>query len=77
MLLRVIVVTFLLGIAAFIQVKSSQALQAKIFAPIYSIIIATYILSLLYILFLKAIFFKHAVLNHIKQNHKKMTDGAC
>ncbi len=55
MLLRVIVVTFLLGIAAFIQVKSSQALQAEIFAPIYSIIIATYILSLLYILFLKVI----------------------
>ncbi|MBW1829016.1 MAG: hypothetical protein JRI74_06315, partial [Deltaproteobacteria bacterium] len=55
MLLRVIVVTFLLGIAAFIQVKSSQALQAEIFAPIYSIIIATYVLSLLYILFLKVI----------------------
>jgi two-component system sensor histidine kinase PilS (NtrC family) len=55
MLLRLIVVTFLLGIAAFIQVKSSQALQTEIFAPIYSIIIATYVLSLLYILFLKVI----------------------
>lgn len=55
MLLRVIVVTFLLGIAAFIQVKGSQALQPEIFAPIYSIIIATYILSFLYVLSLKVI----------------------
>jgi len=55
MLLRVIVVTFLLGIAAFIQVKGSQQLQAEFFAPIYSIVIAIYVLSLLYILFLKII----------------------
>lgn len=55
MFLRVIVVTFLLGIAAFIQVKGSQQLQAEFFAPIYSIIIAIYVLSLVYILFLKVI----------------------
>lgn len=55
MLLRVIVVTFLLGIAAVIQFKGFQHLQAELFAPIYSIIIAIYALSLLYILFLKII----------------------
>ncbi len=54
MFIRLIVVTFLLGIAAFLQVKEFQQ-QVKIFSPIYSIIIATYVLSFLYIVFLKII----------------------
>ena len=61
MLLRVIIVTFLLGIAAFIQIKGSQQLQAERFSPIYTIIIATYVLSLLYIFFLK--FIKNPIIN--------------
>jgi len=61
MLLRVIIVTFLLGIAAFIQIKGSQQLQVERFSPIYTIIIATYVLSLLYIFFLR--FIKNLIIN--------------
>ena len=61
MFLRVIIVTLLLGIAAFIQIKGSQQLQPERFSPIYTIIIATYVLSLLYIFFLRVI--KNLIIN--------------
>ncbi len=46
--LRVIVTTFLLGIAAFIQIKGSTQLPEGFLFNIYTIIIVTYVLSIWY-----------------------------
>lgn len=55
MFLRVVIVTFLLGIAAFIQVKGTETLSGISFGPVYFIILLTYILSFLYLFLLKII----------------------
>ncbi len=55
MFLRLVVVTFLLGVAAFIQIKGTKTLPTGAFSPAYTIIIATFFLSLLYILLHKRI----------------------
>jgi len=53
MLLRVVVVTFPLGVAAFIQIKGTHPLLFRSIPHVSAIIIVTYILSLLYIFILK------------------------
>jgi len=53
MFLRVVVATFLLGIAAFIQIKGTQPLPSGAVPQVFSIIIAIYLLSILYVLILK------------------------
>jgi len=53
MFLRVVFVTLLLGVAAIIQIKGAQPLPTGAISSVYSIIIAIYFLSLLYILLLK------------------------
>jgi PAS domain S-box len=55
MFLRVVIVTFLLGIAAFIQVKGTETLSGISFRSVYFIILLTYILSFLYLFLLKII----------------------
>ncbi|SPD74051.1 Signal transduction histidine kinase [uncultured Desulfobacterium sp.] len=54
MLLRVVVVTVLLGIAAVIQIKGKISPSAGV-PVVFAVIIVTYLLSLLYILILKAV----------------------
>jgi two-component system sensor histidine kinase PilS (NtrC family) len=53
MLARVVIVTFLLGIAAFIDIKGMEPLSAISATALFKIIISTYILSVLYLLLLK------------------------
>jgi len=53
MLGRLVIVTFLLGIAAFIQIKGTQPLLFGSIPHVSSIIIVTYILSLLYVFIFK------------------------
>ncbi|MBW2099903.1 MAG: PAS domain S-box protein, partial [Deltaproteobacteria bacterium] len=55
MFLRVLIVTFLLGIASFIQMQEGNTLFAPSASALYSIIIATYLLSFLYLLIHKRI----------------------
>lgn len=55
MLLRVVIVTFILGIAAFIQLKGTKPLPAASISSVYSIIVATCFLSLLYLALIKKI----------------------
>ena len=55
MFLRVVIVTFLLGIAAFIQIKGTEALPETSITSLYIIILLTYFLSFLYLLLLKTI----------------------
>ena len=55
MFLRVVIVTFLLGIAAFIQVKGTEVLSEVSLGLVYYIILLTYILSFLYLFLLKII----------------------
>jgi two-component system, NtrC family, sensor histidine kinase PilS len=54
MLLRVVVVTLLLGIAASIQIKGKISTSPGI-PVIFAVIIATYLLSIIYVLLLKVI----------------------
>lgn len=53
MFLRIVVVTFLLGIAAFIQIKGTQPVPPGAIPQVFSIIIFIYFLSILYVLILK------------------------
>lgn len=53
MLARVSIVTFLLGIAAFVDIKEMEPLSAISASALFKIIILTYVLSLLYLLLLK------------------------
>ncbi|MBE9546566.1 MAG: PAS domain S-box protein [Proteobacteria bacterium] len=55
MLFRVVIVTVLLGIAAFIQFKGTEALPKISLASIYIIILLTYFFSFLYLFLLKII----------------------
>jgi two-component system sensor histidine kinase PilS (NtrC family) len=55
MFFRVAIVTFLLGITAFIQIKGTKSLTATSLSSVYFIIIITYFLSFLYLLLLKRI----------------------
>jgi two-component system sensor histidine kinase PilS (NtrC family) len=55
MFFRVVIVTFLLGITAFIQIKGTESLKAASLSWVYVIIIATYLLSFLYLVLLKTI----------------------
>jgi len=55
MFFRVVIVTFLLGVTAFIQIKGTESLTAASLPLVYIIIIATYLLSFLYLLLLKII----------------------
>lgn len=55
MFLRVVIVTFLLGIAAFIQFKGTESLPGTSIASLYIIILITYFLSFLYVLLIKRI----------------------
>jgi len=53
MFFRVAVVTFLLGIAAFVQIKGTRSLPDASIVYLYSIIIITYFLTFIYLLLLK------------------------
>jgi len=55
MLARVLIVTFLLGIAAFVDIKEMEPLSAISAAALFRIIILTYILSILYLILLKRV----------------------
>ncbi|MCP4682753.1 MAG: PAS domain S-box protein [Desulfobacterales bacterium] len=55
MFLRVVIATFLLGIAAFIQIKGTESLPVKSIIPVYLIIIAIYICSFLFFFLAKKI----------------------
>ncbi len=55
MFFRVAIVTFLLGITAFIQIKGTESVTAASLSSVYFIIITTYFLSFLYLLLLKRI----------------------
>jgi len=55
MFLRVVIVTFLLGIAAFIQIKGTSALPGASLTSLYIIILLTYFLSFLYLLLIRTI----------------------
>ncbi|MDY6836667.1 MAG: ATP-binding protein [Thermodesulfobacteriota bacterium] len=55
MFFRVVIVTFLLGVTAFIQIKGTESLTAASLSWVYIIIIATYLLSFLYLVLLKTI----------------------
>lgn len=55
MFFRVAIVTFLLGITAFIQIKGTESVTAASLSSVYFIIIITYFLSFLYLLLLKRI----------------------
>ncbi|MFB3925720.1 MAG: nitrogen regulation protein NR(II) [Syntrophales bacterium] len=55
MFLRIAIVTFLLGLAAFIQLKHVGPLQKSYPLPIYSVIIVTYVLSFFYFVLLRQI----------------------
>jgi two-component system sensor histidine kinase PilS (NtrC family) len=55
MFFRVVIVTFLLGIAAFIQIKGTESLPGVSLTSVYFIITITYFLSFLYLLLLKRI----------------------
>ena len=55
MLARVIIVTFLLGIIAFIEIKETEALPRLSISSLYVIILFTYFLSVLYLFLLKFI----------------------
>jgi len=55
MFLRVVIVTFLLGIAAFIQIKGTKSLPGTSITSLYIIILLTYFLSFLYLLLIKTI----------------------
>jgi two-component system sensor histidine kinase PilS (NtrC family) len=53
MFFRVAIVTFLLGVAAFIQIKGTESLLRTSLTSIYFIILLTYFLSFLYLFLLK------------------------
>ena len=53
MLARIFIIAFLLGIAAFIDIKEMEPLSAISASALFKIIILTYALSLLYLLLLK------------------------
>ncbi|MBW2645697.1 MAG: PAS domain S-box protein [Deltaproteobacteria bacterium] len=55
MFFRVAIVTFLFGIAAFIQIKGTESLPAPSLTSVYFIITTTYFLSFLYLILLKRI----------------------
>jgi two-component system sensor histidine kinase PilS (NtrC family) len=55
MFFRVVIVTFLLGVTAFIQIKGTESLTAASLSLVYAIIIATYLLSFIYLVLLKTI----------------------
>jgi len=55
MFFRVVIVTFLLGVTAFIQIKGTESLTAASLSWTYVVIIATYLLSFLYLVLLKTI----------------------
>ncbi|MDI6775927.1 MAG: ATP-binding protein [Syntrophales bacterium] len=55
MLARLTIVTFLLGIAAFIEIKGTESLPQISISFLYVIILLTYLLSLLYLFLLKFI----------------------
>ena len=53
MLSRVAIVTFLLGIATFVEVKGMQTLSAISASTLFKTILLTYILSIVYLFLLK------------------------
>lgn len=55
MLLRVLIVTFLLGIASFIQIRQANTLFTPSASALYFIILVTYLLSFLYLVIHKKI----------------------
>lgn len=55
MFLRILIVTFLLGIASFIQIRQADTLFTPSASVLYSIIIVTYLLSFLYLVIHKKI----------------------
>ena len=55
MLFRVLVVSFLLGIAAFIQIKGADSLSQMSLYPIFIVIGITYLLSIIYVVLLKVV----------------------
>ncbi|MBW2637264.1 MAG: hypothetical protein JRC86_07065 [Deltaproteobacteria bacterium] len=55
MLFRVLVVSFLLGIAAFIQIRGADSLSQTSLYPIFIVIGTTYFLSIIYVILLKII----------------------
>jgi len=55
MLFRVLVVSFLLGIAAFIQIRGADSLSQSTLYPIFIVIGTTYFLSIIYVVLLKII----------------------
>lgn len=55
MFFRVVIVTFLLGVTAFIQIRGTESLTAASLSWVYIIIIATYLLSFLYLVLLRTI----------------------
>jgi two-component system sensor histidine kinase PilS (NtrC family) len=55
MLFRVLIVSFLLGIAAFIQIKGTDSLSQISLYSVFTVIGITYILSILYVFLLKVL----------------------
>ena len=55
MLFRVLVVSFLLGIAAFIQIKGADSLSQVSLYSIFIVIGVTYLLSIIYVVLLKVV----------------------
>lgn len=55
MFFRVVIITFLLGIAAFIQIKETKSLTTASLSSLYFIITITYLFSFLYLFLLKNI----------------------
>jgi len=55
MLFRVLVVSFLLGIAAFIQIKGADSLSQMSLYSIFIVIGITYLLSIIYVVLLKVV----------------------
>lgn len=55
MFLRVVIVTFLLGIAAFVQIKGTESLPGESLTSLYIIILLTYFLSFLYLSLIRTI----------------------
>ena len=53
MLSRVAIVTFLLGVAAFVEIKGMQTLSAISASTLFKTILLTYILSIVYLFLLK------------------------
>ncbi len=55
MFYRVVIVTFLLGVAAFVQIKGTRSLPTVSLFSLYQLITLTYFLTFIYLLFLKAV----------------------